>query len=153
MAITRVKDGRRVLTGQISTGTYSGFENRIQLFDGKYTTGYRVVSFRIAPKVPSATYEITAKLSTEPKSTISQWHWQDVQEVAWAAWNITNSSSDLEYQNIREENMIIEDLWIGMYYSAEAIDVNYEIILEKYNLSDWDGAGVIVNNLAQAGPV
>jgi len=152
MAITRVKDGRVVLTGQLSTGTYSGLENRISLFDGKYTTGYRVVDFRIAPKVPSATYEVTAKLSTEPKSAISQFNWQDVQEIAWAGWNFTNSSSDLEYLNIREENMVIEDLWISLYYSAEAIDVNYEIILEKYNFTDWDGAAVIINNLSQAGP-
>jgi len=152
MAITRIKDGRKVLTGQMTTNTYQGAENRIQLFDGTFKTGYRIVSFRIAPTAPTGGFEVIAKLSTEPKSSISQWNWQDVQELAWSGWNISNSSSDLEYQNVREDNLVIEDLWMSIYATGEAFELNYEIILDKYNMTDWDGAGVLVENLAQGGP-
>ena len=144
--------GRRVLTGQIDTGTYNGLENRIQLFDGLFTTGYRIVSFRIAPELPTGSYEIIAKLSTEPKSAIVNWNWSDVQQVAWVGWNISNSSTDLMHVNVREDNMVIEDLWISSYTTGEAIKINYEIILEKYTFPAWEGAGVLVENLSQAGP-
>lgn len=148
----RIKDGRRVLTGQILTGTYQGAENRIQLFDGLFTTGYRIVSFRIAPQLPTGSFEILSKLSTEPKAVIYEWNWQDVQELAWHGWNISNSASDLFYVNLREDNMVIEDLWISAYTTGEAISVNYEIILDKYSFPAWDGAGILIENLSQAGP-
>ncbi len=81
-----VKSGKRVLMGQIQTGTYQGSENRIQLFDGKFTTGYRVVAFEIAPETPTTSVEIMSGLSTEPKSGIADWDWNDVQEIGWAGW-------------------------------------------------------------------
>lgn len=149
---TRVKEGRRVLTGQIKTGTYNGSENRIQLFDGQFTTGYRILSFKISPQYPTLPAEVISKITTEPKSSISQWVWQDVQELAWVAWNAPTSSRHTLFTNIREDNMVIEDLWISAYAVTEAIQLNYEIILEKYEFPAWDGAGVLVENLSQAGP-
>ena len=149
----RVKDGRRVLCGTTQTGTYSGSENRIQLFDGKFTTGYRIVSFRIIPSAPLTATEFIAKLSTEPKSTVSALDLSDVQEVAWAQ---TGTSTSFLFQNmgwIRDDNMAIEDLWISSYTSGTSpVTLNYEIVLEKYSFAAWDGAGILVENLSQAGP-
>lgn len=147
----RIKDGRRVLTGTITEGTYSGSENRIQLFDGKFTTGYRVVSFTIAPASPTASQELVAKLSTEPKSNVTTWFWNDVQEIAWAHWGADKYHDS--WANIRKDNMLVEDLWISAYNETlDASSVNYEIILEKYSFPAWDGAGILVENLSQAGP-
>ena len=149
--VKRIKDGRKVMMGQINTGTYGGNENKIQLFDGKFTTGYRIVSFRIAPQAPTGSYEILAKLSTETKSVIYQWDWGDVEELAWAGWNISNSATDLLHTNVREENMAIEDLWISSYTTGEAIIINYEIVLDKYEFTAWDGAATLVRNQSQSG--
>lgn len=150
---TRAKEGRRVLTGQIASGTYDGSENRIQLFDGRFTSGYRVESFKIALKSPAGNFEVVSKLSTEPKASIENWNWQDVQEIAWAAWNIPTSSRHTYYGEVRDDNMVIQDLYISAYTTAgSTVQVNYEIILEKYEFPAWDGAGVLVENLAQAGP-
>jgi hypothetical protein len=150
--VKRVKDGRRVLMGQITTGTYQGMENRIQLFDGMFTTGYRIVEFEITPDQPTAQYEIIAKLCTEPKSTLAYWHWDDVQELAWAGWNIPFKGTPFKTSEIREDNMVIEDLWITAYNPSEASTMNYKIVLEKYSFPAWDGAGILVENLSQAGP-
>lgn len=152
MPFKRVKEGRRVLTGQITEGTYNGQENRIQLFDGKFTTGYRIVSFQITPEDPTAEHNIIGKLSTEPLSTMDKWNWQDVKELAWAKWQ-SESKVTSHYNNLREDNMAIEDLWISVY--NKVVDnalANYEIILEKYTFPAWDGAGILVENLSQAGP-
>tara|TARA_B100000459_G_scaffold146702_1_gene113685 strand:- start:974 stop:1447 length:474 start_codon:yes stop_codon:yes gene_type:complete len=145
------KIGTKVVTGRINTNTYQGQENKIHLFDGKFTTGYRVVSFTVVPKIPSATYELTGKVSTEPLSTISEFRWDDVREVAWAGWNFTNSSSDLVYENIREDNMAVEDLWVSVYFGGGTIEINYEIVLEKYEFHAYDGAAFQIRNKSQAG--
>ena len=148
----RVKGGTKVIMGQVSTGTYSGQENKIQLFDGKFTTGYRIVDFLISSDQPTAQYELIAKLSTEPKSTLAYWNWNDVQELAWAGWNIPYKGTPWQTSEIREENMVVEDLWITAYNPSEASTMNYKIVLEKYEFPSWDGAGVLVQNLSQAGP-
>lgn len=145
----RVKGGRKVIMGQLDTGTY---RNRIQLFDGKFTTGYRVVEFQIVAKDPGGGKEIIGKLSTEPKSTLGQWDWSDVQELAWCSWNAPVSTSAFTFSEIREDNMAIEDLWISTYHAAESLPCNYKIVLEKYTFAAWDGAGILVENLSQAGP-
>ena len=147
----RIKEGRKVLTGTITEGTYDGPENRIPLWDGSFKTGYRIVSFKIAPVAPATAQEIIGKLTTVAKSTVTAWQWNDVQELAWAHWGADKYQDD--YSNIREKNMVIEDLWISTYNeTVDQADVNYEIILEKYSFADWDGAAILVENLAQGGP-
>ena len=139
--------------GQIHTGTYNGSENRIQLFDGKFTTGYRVTRLRVAPKSPASTAEYVFKVSTEPKSNIAEFNWQDVQEIAWATVMVPLGYGNGEQTNIRDDNMAIEDLYISAYTTSGSIlQVNYELVLEKYEFPAWTGAGVLVENLSQAGP-
>jgi len=148
----RTTDGRRVLTGQIDTGTYDASENKIHLFDGKFTTGYRIVEFVITPQTPTGSAEYISTLSTEPKSTISQWNWDDIQELAWGSYNTPIASRFGFQYEIRPENMVIEDLWINAYTTGEAALLNYMIVLDKYSFPSWDGAGILVENLSQGGP-
>ena len=153
----RAKAGRRVLMGQIATGTYNGSENRTQLFDGLFTTGYRIVEFDITPVDVLDRHEIEAVLSTEPRSTLASWDWDNVQQLAWARWGVYDvggaavGTASLN-TFIRDENMAIEDLWISSYTTDEATSMNYRIVLEKYQFPAWDGAGILVENLSQAGP-
>jgi hypothetical protein len=146
------KIGEIVLIGSINTNTYQGSENRLQLFDGKFNTGYRIISFDITPVVVIGSQEHTSVLSTEPNSTLGQWDFRDVEQVAWAAWNVPTTSRHGKYDFVRPDNMIIEDLWINGYAGGEAVGMNYMIILEKYQFSDWMGAGFLVENLSQSGP-
>ena len=144
----RLPDGLKTLTGQITNNTYDGSENRIQLFDGLFTTGYKILSFKVTPNVPSAAQEITAKLSTEPKSTVTEWDWSDVEEVAWAYWASDQATLTSDYLNIRDDTMVIQDLWV----SGGGADgtINYEIILEKYSFADYEGAINMIRNKSQA---
>ena len=146
----RIPDGYKTLTGQITNNTYNGSENRIHLFDGTFTTGYRIMDFKVAPNVPSTSQEITAKLSTNPKSTVTEWNWGDIEEVAWGFWASDQATLQSYYSNIREDSIIVEDLWI----SAGGADgtINYEITLQKLSISDNDGALNLIRNNSQAGP-
>lgn len=148
----RIKGGNKVIRGKIATGTYNGIENRIQLFDGKFNTGYKVVKFQISPTNPASSKEITSRLSTEPKGTIYEWNWADIQQVAWCGWNIPLDSRFGTFTEVDPDNMIIQDLWISSYTSGEATNMNYIIELEKYEMTSWDGAASMVRNNAQAGP-
>ena len=151
----RIKDGRKVMRGQIDTGTYGGNANHIQLFDGKFTTGYKIVEFVIAPHDPQNSQEFTAKLTTQPDNDVSDWNWGDVQQVAWASIFVpTPTSGTGTYPNlIDEEAMIVQDLWISAYTTGTSpTELNYYIVLEKYEFTAWDGAATMVRNLSQSGP-
>jgi hypothetical protein len=148
MTLKRVKDGRRVLMGQHTTAQ----SLRIQLFDGLFTTGYRIVEFSIQDDFPTDGAELVAKLCTESKTNYGTFDYSDVRELAWATSSAPLSSRFSEWGEIRNDNMVIEDLWLSGYNPAEATTFNYKIVLEKYTFPAWDGAGILVENLSQAGP-
>ena len=149
----RVKDGRKVMRGQIATGSYAGSENRFQLFDGKFTTGYKIVEFKISPDDPQNIQEFLSKLTTEPDSSIGSWDWGDVQQVAWSQLYAPGGGTGYERNLIAEDTMIVKDLWISGYTTGTSpTPLNYYIVLEKYEFTAWDGAATMVRNLSQSGP-
>lgn len=147
---TRIKGGRKVLVGRITEGTYNGNDNKIQLFDGRFDTAYKLISFKVAPASPTVSQELIGKLSTQPKSNVTTWIWDDIEEVAWAHWGADKYQDD--YSNVRDEAMIVENLWISGYNETlDQSSINYEIILEKMKITAWDGASIMVRNQSQAG--
>jgi hypothetical protein len=125
----------------------------LQIFDGRFDTGYRILEFYIAPSNPTAANEIIAKLHTSSTTpSIALWNWSDVQEIAWASWGISTSGSGADFFLLDHDNMIIENLYISSYNTVEAGELNYYITLQKYKISAWDGALNLVTNLSQGGP-
>ena len=147
-----IKGKRRVVRGVLDTGTYQGIENKIQLFDGKFNTGWKIERFEVANTAPAANGEFAAMISTQPTSGLGQWNFSDVEQFAWAGWNLPNTSNGEQFSLIDEDNMAVEDLWIQAYTTGEATTMNYYIVLQKYEFDSWDGAGVMVKNQSQAGP-
>lgn len=154
----RVKDGMKVISGQVLQNTYNGPDNKIQLFDGKFTTGYRIKEIYVAPQLPNLIdntgSEIIVSFNTSPKSTIGQWNFDDVEEIAWAAWNPTLGSRHGYWSLVRPDNMVVQDLFLTTYVAdtEQAWIINYMIVLEKYEFTAWDGAATMVRNQSQAGP-
>lgn len=145
----RIKGGTKIIKGQVRAGTYNGIKNKIQLFDGKYTTGYRVVEFRIMDNSPTGAYEHFAKLSTEPISGIAFLNMTDNTMVATAGWGIPASNNGFTGNLVIADNMIIEDLYISDYSTTDNRVANYYIVLEKYEFTAWDGAATLVRNQSQ----
>lgn len=144
----RVKGGTKVIRGQMLTNT----NLKIQLFDGKFTTGYKVVKFEIMENFPTTGKTMVSKLSTEKKTNFGYFTWSDNEELAWAASNNPISTRWGDFALIDPTNMIIEDLFVNAYSDGESILMNYFIELEKYEFTAWDGAGQMVRNQSQAGP-
>ena len=46
----RVKGGTKIIRMEVPINSY---DNRIHLFDGKFTTGYKVVNLQISPRSPT----------------------------------------------------------------------------------------------------
>jgi len=120
----------------------------IQLFDGLFTTGFRVVRFVVSPQDIDNTGGNTyaAKLMTVDSGDRTEWDWSDNREIAWAATSYdANGIVPEGIRVIDPDNMIIEDLYLyGKIPSA--LRMNYLIEFEKYDISDGRGAMSMVRN-------
>ena len=129
--------------------------NRIILDDGSFETGFRVVEFRIAPNDMDNTTarQFTAKLLTDPDtSTGPNWNFDRNDEIGWAlfAFDANNFATRDEYTLVDPDNMVIQDLYILCDDAIGAsTNCNYFIRLEKYDITDWQGALAMVRNKSQ----
>jgi len=122
---------------------------RITLFDGSFKTAYKVISFKVSPASMTSTEDAFAYLATKEgigASIGQQWNWSNNVEIAWAVSGGSTGYSFDQHEVIDPDNLIVEDLYI----TASNIGiVNYMITLEKYDISEWQGALAIVRNNAQ----
>lgn len=152
--LPRSKNDTYVIKGQF-TGDY--VSERIQLFDGRFDTAFRVIEFVIAPKsiTGNSNQSCNAKLCTEdPKDfgTFGDWNWQDNREIGWASWTQFTNSQPRSYNSmIDPENLIIEDLFVIGKILDDAPDnyINYMIVLEKYKISQAEGTLTYIKNRGQ----
>ncbi len=118
---------------------------KIQLFDGRFDTAYKVVGFEICTRdVKTAANDVVAKLSISNAAIQDggQWDWSDNMEIAWASQESRVSfGPSFRTSTIDKENLVVEDLWFT--YGTVTTDddpVNYIITLEKYEIGDTHGA-------------
>ena len=145
------KIGNYTVRGQALDG-----EHKIDLFDGQFNTGYRITKISIAAS-NTAEDEVdfaSIKLATITGLSQDVWDWGDNREIGWAMFGYyANASASAfggpsEFNQIDPDNMIIEDLFIYVQ-SRNEDPVNYLIQMEKYDISDWQGALAMVRNSSQ----
>ena len=145
------KIGDYTVKGQLTTSVSDS--EKIQLFDGSFRTGYRVTSLviRLQDRDDTAIEVASVKLSTIPIANNRTWNWAVNTEIGWASCghDANGLSTQSPEATIDPDNMIVEDLYIGGYSSTDAEVVNYMITMEKYDISDWQGALAMVRNKAQ----
>jgi len=126
---------------------------KISLDDGRFDTGYRLISFDIAPsKVSDATQDsMVGKVTTKESSTGGAvWDWSDNTEIAWAMGGV-DLAAPIGAENVSwvdPDNLIIQDCFIYVNEEEEN-DVNYMLKFEKYDITDWQGALAMVRNSSQ----
>ena len=125
---------------------------RIKLFDGKFDTAYRVVEFTVAGQAMGDANANThiGKLCTEiPAQSGADWHWDDNAEIAWSffGYNVGNGTCQT-FTQVDQDNLVVEDLYLIVNDVFET-NVNYEIKMEKYEITDWQGALSMVRNKSQ----
>ncbi len=145
------KIGVYTVRGQMNTS--DTVMDRVTLFDGRFDTGFKVVGFEISNQDRDNTSAIvlSGKLCTEQTATTTSWNWGRQTEIAWSsnAWDANQFAGMPLLSVIDPDNMIIEDLFIGIYSGVDTI-ANYQIHLEKYDLTEWKGALSMVKNKSQA---
>ena len=127
---------------------------KIILFDGRFDTGYRITSFTVFGTDPFDTAsEVSARLSTEDlgvPASPSIWDAGDNREIAWASHEIDNAlGTGNSFSVVDPDNMVVEDLYIWANNAAND-PINYLIKMEKYDITDWQGALTMVRNRSQA---
>lgn len=128
---------------------------KIILFDGKFDTAYRVTEFVIAPHDMdnTATRHITSKLMTDDDvNTGVNWNWENNEEIAWStfAFDADNIANVNYFSLVDPDNLVVEDLYINADSVGGDIQCNYFIRMEKYDISDSQGALAMVRNRSQA---
>lgn len=130
---------------------------RIILNDGRFDTGYVIKSFQIAPHVLDTTVSInfSAKLITDDDVlTGSNWNWDSNSEIAWAQYRFDGNdvrSTDASFSTVDPDNLVIQDLYVvGVDASSGTRKMNYMITMEKYDITESQGALAMVRNRSQA---
>ena len=138
------KIGEYTAKGQVLATTGGSDPYKIELFDGKFNTGYRVTKFDICTDSPIFdNSEFTAVLKTEPQ-TGANFNWQKNTEVAWSFMEDTLYNKTF----VDPDNFIVEDLFIVCRAGTES-PLNYMIHMEKYETTDSRGALAMVRNRSQ----
>ena len=123
---------------------------RISLFDGRFDTAFRIVSVKCAVSDLSSANEAYMVVSTEATGRAADnWNWGDNLEIGWAYFKTSLGANEgaAFYSNVDDENMIVEDLYVQV--ASDAGDINYEIKMEKYDITSSQGALSMVNNRSQ----
>jgi len=140
------KIGEYTAKGQIA----SGDSLKIQLFDGRFDTGYRVVKFSVTPQNVNSGNNAYGKLTTEDDATSdpANWDWGSNIEIAWSGTYAVSDGIAGSRDFVDPDNLIVEDLY---FYGIDSANdrVNYMIQLEKYDITDWQGALGMVRNKSQ----
>ena len=151
------KIGEYTVRGQASEDDSEAapFGIKIPLFDGRFDTGYRVVDFRIwgATWSNSSNPDVVGKLGTEENlvsSSVNFMNAGDNREIAWAGHNGGLDVGGTGFSIVDPDNMIIEDLYVYTRAVTDTVPVNYMVKLEKYDITDWQGALGMVRNRSQS---
>jgi hypothetical protein len=139
----------------VEADTTSGNPQKIPLFDGSFQTGYRVVEFKVwGTQVSGSGGYVVGKLSKNDDGVTSQvgfFRADDDNQIAWSqsAGSTDGGSHSLGDTIIDPDNMIVEDLYVYARANVDAQPVNYLVRMEKYEITDWQGALAMARDRAQ----
>ena len=141
------KLGEYTTRGQITDNTVE----KITLFDGRFDTGYRITKFVVTgvDTVSVSTTDVNGCLGTTETGPSASWDFGSNEQIGWSSSRGIDAAAlgDL-FSLVDRDNMVIEDLYIYAN-SNGGTEINYYIEMEKYDISDWQGALTMVRNRSQ----
>ena len=137
--------------------TEAGEPQKIPLFDGSFKTAYRVIEFHIwgASWGSSTTSDCIGKLSKNDIGVTAASQFMradDDNQIAWAFFGATTDSASggIPPTIIDPDNLVVEDLYVyARSNTGSTANINYMVIMEKYEISDWQGALAMARDRAQ----
>ena len=150
--------GRYTARGIVSeTQTEAGLPQKIPLFDGSFETGYRVVEFYIwgSNYSGSSGPDCIGKLSKNDDgitAAVNFFRADDDNQIAWAGASGSTDTQNWWSQGgiVDPDNLIVEDLFVYVRTTAaQSTAINYLVVMEKYDIDDWQGALAMARDRAQ----
>ena len=128
--------------------------DRIPLFDGKFTTGYRITKFQVVTIDPdNSGLDVYGTLGTE-ETMSSTWDLEDVTQIAWSSminYGSATGPNAAPFNLVDRNNMVVQDLYLYAESNAAGLNkISYYIEMDKYEFKSWDSAAVMVKNKSQA---
>ena len=129
--------------------TEAGTPQKIPLFDGSFKTAYRITEFKIwgADFSISKKPDCIGKLSKNDNSVTAAANFMRADDDNQIAWATTSGDIDSGVRGgfsesiIDKDNLVVEDLFVYVRSNDANTDkVNYLIEMEKYSITDWQGA-------------
>ena len=139
------------------TEVEAGNVQKIPLFDGRFDTGYRITGFKIwaSTYTGSSEPDCIGKLSKNPDGVLTGQSFMradDNNQIAWAA-SAGSADGGLGFGEgpiIDRDNMVIEDLYVyARTTGTNTNPINYLVEMEKYDITDWQGALTMARDRAQ----
>ncbi len=130
---------------------------KVQLFDGRFDTGYRIKRFEIFARLISNTsaqnFACKVMNRLHPKTLAVTWAWEDQSELAWSIMSMDGNaggSSPNYYSAVDTDKIVIEDLYIYCHSSNLSVSqyCNFILELEQVEITDAHGALVMANDKA-----
>lgn len=140
------------------TQVIDGRPAKIPLFDGSFETAYKVTAFYVWGTDWSAASgpDVIGKLSKNDDGTVGQADFMradDGNQIAWAGSSGGADTPGVVFNNfiIDPENLVVEDLYVyaRSTNATQSDPINYMVIMEKYEISDWKGALTMAQDRAQ----
>jgi len=151
------KIGMYTARGIVSeTETEAGNPQKITLFDGKFDTAYRIISFKVwaSSYDSSSAPDCIGKLSKNELGVTASANFfiaDDDNQIGWAT-SAGSSDGGLGFGDsiIDLDNLVIEDLYVYVRTTGTAGNaINYLVEMEKYEITDWQGALTMARDKAQ----
>ena len=129
-------------------------QNKIQLWDGSFKTAYRVTRFVIATTTPHTESDQVGVLKTDGNEggsiDLPFWDFANNKQIAWASQEMHgNVSPRGDFELVDKDHLLVEDLYVTAICSVDAQRINYYIEMDKYAVSDWQGALSMVRSRSQ----
>ena len=140
----------------LETETVAGVPQKIPLFDGQFTTAYRVTRFQVwGSNVSGNGGYAFGKLSKNDTGATAEadfFRADDDNQIAWSQAGHSTSGYSISGMGdfiIDRDNMIVEDLYVYVHSNVSGLEINYLIEMDKYEISDWQGALTMARDKAQ----
>ena len=153
------KIGEYTARGVVSEDdTTGGNPQKISLFDGRFDTAYRVIEFYIWGSDFGATAnpDVIGKLSKNDDGVTAAADFMradDDNQIAWATSGATTDAGGAPFAEaiIDRDNLVVEDLYVyaRTNQAGTGDKINYLVIMEKYEITDWQGALAMARDRAQ----
>lgn len=128
---------------------------KITLFDGRFDTAFKITAFHAwaGDWGSNSDPDIIAKLTTSPVSNTAADGFMDAsdqREVAWAG-GAGSAETWIDFTSIIDrDNMVVEDLYVYARGVTADVPINYLIEMDKYDISEWQGALTMAKDAAQS---